>query len=182
MTTQVHLLQRTYAFRGRVFQVRQDRIRLPNGRETTLDIVEHRGAVVILPFDRKGRVWLIRQYRHAIGQELLELPAGTLEPGEPPEACARRELREEIGMQAHTWTFLGYFFPAPGYTSERLIAFLARDLEPAPLERDTDELIQVEPLPLPELWHLVRQGHIHDAKTLATLVLALPHLPPLEEA
>ena len=87
-------------YQGRAFSVRQDRVRLPNGAETKLDIVEHIGAVTILPVDADGNIWFVRQYRHAIGIEILELPAGTLEPGETPEVCADRETREEIGMGA----------------------------------------------------------------------------------
>ncbi len=180
MDNTIQVLERTYVFQGRVFRVRQDRVRLPNRREAVLDIVEHRGAVVILPVDDRNRVWFVRQYRHAVGGFLRELPAGTLEPDEPPETCARRELREEIGMQARSWTFLGTFYPAPGYTTERMLAYLARDLEPAPLPRDEDELIEVEPVPWAQLWQDLRAGRLQDAKTLATLLLALPYLSPPE--
>ncbi len=176
----VKLLERRYVFHGRVFQVRQDRLQLPNGREAVLDIVEHHGAVVILPVDAENRVWFVRQYRHAVGETLLELPAGTLEPGESPQACAQRELQEEIGMRASTWVPLGRFYSAPGYTSEIMVAFLARDLSPASLPRDEDEIMDVAIYPWPQVWEMVRQGIVRDAKTLATLFLALPHLPLLE--
>ncbi len=176
----VKLLDRRYVFQGRIFQVRQDRLRLLDGREAVLDIVEHHGAVVILPVDRDNRVWFVRQYRHAVGDTLLELPAGTLEPQETPEACAQRELQEEIGMRASTWVDLGRFYSAPGYTSEVMVAFLARGLEPASLPRDEDEIIDVVVYPWPRVWEMVREGEIRDAKTLATLFLALPHLPPME--
>ncbi len=176
----VEVLERSYVFDGRVFRVRQDRIRLPGGRETVLDIVEHHGAVVILPVSEEGYIWFVRQYRHAAGKYLLELPAGTLEPNESPETCARRELQEEIGMKAAQWTYLGSFYVAPGYTSEHMHAYLAQDLQPSSLGRDEDEILDVVSLPWPDVWNMVRQRAIHDAKTLATLFLALPYLPPME--
>lgn len=163
-------------FRGRVFNVRQDQVRLPDGRTAALDIVEHEGAVTLVPLDEQERVWFIRQYRHAAGGTILELPAGTLRPGEPIEACARRELREEIGMDPGRLTYLGACYLAPGYSTERNHLYLAQDLTPAPLPGDADEVIEVTPLPLPEAVAMAVRGEIEDAKSLAGLFLALGHL------
>ncbi len=169
-------LSREVVFRGRIFNVRRDRVRLPDGRTTALDIVEHEGAVTLVPLDDQARVWFIRQYRHAAGGAILELPAGTLRPGEPIEACARRELREEIGMDAGRLTYLGACYLAPGYSTERNRLYLAQDLTRAPLAGDADEVIEVMPLPLDEAMSMAVRGRIEDAKSLAGLFLALAHL------
>jgi ADP-ribose pyrophosphatase len=118
----------------------------------------------------------VRQYRHATKQELLELPAGTLEPGEEPEACARREAREEIGMAARLIQKIGEFFLAPGYSNEYMRVYLAIDLTPDPLKGDDDEFITVERIPLEQAYNLAESGEIRDGKTLAALLLAKPYL------
>lgn len=161
---------------GRVFDVRQDQIRLPSGNLVTLDIVDHPGAVVLVPLDSDGNIWLIKQHRHAAGLELLELPAGVSEPGEALEDSARRELREEIGMRANSLRLLGDFYIAPGYSTELLYIYLATDLQSDPLPGDEDEYILVQPTPIQEIFDLVNRGEIRDAKTLAALVLALPFI------
>ena len=166
----------TTIYNGRVFDLRQDQVRLPNGRVTHLDIVEHPGAVVMVPVDAQGNLWFVRQYRHAAGKWLLELPAGTLEEGEDIESCAHRELREEIGMAAGKVQKIGEFYIAPGYSTEFLHIYLASDLSPAPLPGDDDEFIQVESLTIDQAYALAGQGSIPDAKTLAALFLARPYL------
>lgn len=163
-------------YQGRVFSIRKDQVKLPNGAETVLDIVEHNGAVAILPIDAQGNVWFVRQYRHAAGLEMLELPAGGLEPGEAPEACARREIREEIGMAAGQLQKIGEFYLAPGYSTELLQIFLATDLSLAPLPGDVDEFLQVEQIPLAGIPALIQAGEIIDGKTLAVFQLAQPYL------
>ena len=134
-------------YQGRAFSVRKDRVQLPNGGETALDIVEHIGAVTILPVDSDGQVWFVRQYRHAAGCAMLELPAGTLEPGETPETCALRETREEIGQRAGNIQKIGQFYMAPGYSTEFMHVYLATDLSPDPLEGDADEFLSVVCIP-----------------------------------
>ena len=161
---------------GRIFSVRKDQVRLPNGAETFLDIIEHGGAVTILPIDSDGHVWFVRQYRHAAGIEMLELPAGGLEAGESPESCAQRETREEIGMKAGKLQKIGAFFLAPGYSTELLHIFLATELSPAPLERDVDEFLRVERIALTHVFEMIQAGEFVDAKTLAVLQLAATHL------
>ena len=166
-------------YQGRAFSVRRDQVRLPNGAETGLDIVEHSGAVTILPVDADDNVWFVRQYRHAVGIELLELPAGTLEPGEAPEVCAGRETREEIGMDAREYQKIGTFYMAPGYSTEFMHVYLATGLFDAPLEGDIDEFLNVECVPLTEISDMIQNGKIIDGKTLAVFQLARPYLPVL---
>lgn len=170
------LLQSKTIYRGKVFDVRQDQVRLPNGKVMLLDVVDHPTAVVLVPVDAQGNIYLIRQYRHSTGDEILELPAGVTEANEQVEASARRELREEIGMQANAMRLIGEFFIAPGYTTEYLYIYLATDLTPAPLPGDEDEFIEVIPTPISETFAMVKNGQIRDAKTLAALLLATPYL------
>jgi ADP-ribose pyrophosphatase len=163
-------------FQGRAFDVRQDDVRLPNGHIVRLDIVVHKGSVIMVPLDQEGRIWFTRQYRHAAQARMLELPAGVMEDGEAPEQSAGREIREEIGMAAGQLKKLGSFYLAPGYATERMVAFLATDLTPSPLEPDVDELIQVEKIPVQRALQLAETGELHDAKSLAVLLLARPYL------
>ncbi len=165
-------------FEGKVFELRQDEVRLPDGKTVALDIITHRGAVTILPVDEQGQIWFIRQYRHAAGRILLELPAGSIEEDEGPEICAHREIREEIGMGARQLKELGGFFLAPGYSTEFLHIYLARDLYHAPLEQDEGEMIEIEKIPVAQAYQLAENGQISDAKTLASLLLARPYLAP----
>jgi ADP-ribose pyrophosphatase len=151
---------------------------MPTGREASLDVVSHGGAVVIVPVDQDGMVWFVRQYRHAAGIELLELPAGTLDLDEAPVECAARELREEIGMAAGTLLELGSFYLAPGYSTEYMYVFLARDLTPAPLAADEDEVLEPEPIAAGRVLAMVGEGIYRDGKTLAALHLARSHLTP----
>jgi ADP-ribose pyrophosphatase len=161
---------------GRAFTIRRDTLGLPDGRETRLDIVEHVGSVVLLPIDELGRLLFVRQYRHAAGKEMLELPAGTLDEGEPPMDCARRELREETGMDAGCLEQLGGFYLAPGYSTEYMTVFLATNLHPAPLPPDEDEFLALQPVPLEDAWDMVDSGDLPDAKSLAALALARKHI------
>ena len=165
------LLKSEIVYPGRAFTIRRDTLRLPDGRETRLDIVEHHGSVVILPVDDQGNLLFVRQYRHAAGLDLLELPAGTLDEGEVPEACARREMREETGMAAGNLVHLGGFYLAPGYSTEYMHVYLATDLHPDPLEADADEFLSVELIPLGTALEMARHGEIPDAKSLAAYII-----------
>lgn len=163
-------------YQGRAFNVRRDEICLPDGLSVRLDIVNHVGAVTLVPVDEQNRVWFVRQYRHAAGEVLLELPAGTLEPGEPPLDCAQREIREEIGMAARRMKLIGEYFLAPGYSTEFMHVFLATDLRPDPLPGDADEFLSTEAIPLEVVQRMIENGKIRDAKTLASLMLAKHYL------
>jgi ADP-ribose diphosphatase len=166
------LLKSEILMKGRAFAIRRDHVMMPDGHETKLDIIEHSGSVVIIPMDENGNVLLVRQYRHATGGDLLELPAGTLEEDEDPEVCAAREIREETGMAAGKLTKLGEFYLAPGYSTEFMVVFLATDLSSSPLEADDDEFLSVESVPIREAIRMAERGEIPDAKSLAALFLA----------
>lgn len=170
------VLDSTLIYSGRVFDVRKDLVRLPGGMTHQYDIVDHRPAVTIIPLDDERHICFIRQYRHAIGKELLELPAGVLEPDEEPTAGAQREIREEIGMAANKLNLIGEFFLAPGYSSEKMYVYLAENLVPDPLPKDADELIRVEKITIPEAYRRIRLNEIEDAKSISALMLALPYV------
>ena len=163
-------------YRGRAFSVRVDDVEFAPGRTHRLDIVEHTGAVTILPLDDAGQIWFIRQYRHAAGQTLLELPAGTLEPGEDPTLAANRELQEEIGMRAERLEEIATFFLAPGYSTELMHLYLATGLRPSALDQDEDEMIAVEKVPVSAVWGLIEKGELADAKSLVGVLAAARRL------
>lgn len=163
-------------YKGRLIRLRVDQVRLPDGRTTTREIVGHRGSVAIVALDDENHVLLVRQYRKPVEKTLLELPAGTLEPGENPEDCAFRELQEETGYRADALEPLATFYTAPGYCSELLYLYLATDLCRAPAEAAEDEAIEVVRLPLAEAVSLVRQGKICDAKSMVGLLLVADRL------
>jgi ADP-ribose pyrophosphatase len=173
------LLKSEILMKGRAFAIRRDHLKTPDGGETKLEIIEHGGSVVIIPVDENGNVLLVRQYRHAAGKELLELPAGTLDEDEDPQVCAAREIREETGMAAGVLTKLGEFYLAPGYSDEFMVVYLAMDLSHAPLQADADDFLSVEVLPLAEAIGMAERGGIPDAKSLAALFLAKPILEKL---
>lgn len=163
-------------FHGKVFNVRIDEVQKTPEHTMRVDVVEHGGAVIILPIDEENRVWFVDQYRYPAGRRMLELPAGTLNPREEPEACAIRECREEIGMSPGRLTHWGGFFLAPGYSTEFVQLYLAQDLSPAPLERDEDEDIHVQRLTFEEIKDRLANGEFDDSKTMASLFLAFQHL------
>lgn len=170
------LLKSELLLKGRAFAIRRDWLKTPSGGETKFDIIEHHGSVIIVPVDADGNLLLVRQYRHAAAQNLLELPAGTLEEGEEPSVCAAREIREETGYAAGKLTKLGEFFLAPGYSTEQMSVFLAVDLTYAPLDADEDEFLSVEKVPVGEALSRAVRGELPDAKSLAALFLAQGHL------
>src|SRR5688572_18997437 len=158
-------------FDGRLVKVRVDAVRLPSGREATREVVEHPGAVAILPVTDSGKLILVRQFRYAVGRSLLEVPAGTREPGEPDEETAGRELHEEVGLEAGTIELLARFFISPGWCNEELVAFRATDLREIGAQPEQDEnldIVEIDPADVPTL---IANGEIADAKTI-TAVLA----------
>ncbi len=170
------LIKSEILLQGRAFKIRRDYLKTPDGRETKFEIIEHGGSVVIIPIDADGNMLFVRQYRHAAGGDLLELPAGTRDGDEPYEACAAREIREETGMEAGTLIKVGEFFLAPGYSTEFMGVFLATDLKHNPLDPDADEFLSVEKMSVKEAFAISERGEMPDAKSLAALLLAKPHL------
>lgn len=170
------LIKSELLLQGRAFKVKRDTLKTPDGRETKLEIVEHGGSVVLIPIDHAGNLLFVRQYRHAAGGDLLELPAGTRDGEEPFEECAAREIREETGLEAGDLQKVGEFYLVPGYSTEFMAVFLATDLKDNPLQADDDEFLEVEKIPLKQAIEMAEQGRIQDAKSLAALLLARSHL------
>ena len=175
------LLKSEVLLQGRAFKIRRDHLKTPDGRETKYEIIEHGGSVIVIPVDENGDVFFVRQYRHAAGKDLLELPAGTRDGDEPYEECAAREIREETGMEAGKLKKVGEFYLAPGYSTEFMIVYLATDLKHNPLQADDDEFLQVEKIPLRKAMEMAERGEMPDAKSLAALLLARPHLEKYEK-
>ncbi len=157
---------------GRIVSLDLETVRLPNGTERTLELVRHPGAAAVVPVDDAGQVLLVRQYRHATGGWLLEVPAGTLDAGEAPEACARREVEEETGHRADRLDPLGWIWTTPGFTDEKIWLFLARGLHPTRQRLDADEVLTLERRPLADAVAAARRGEIVDAKSVCALVRA----------
>ena len=169
-------LSSTDAFKGRIFTVTVDRVTIPNGRTVTLDMVRHPGSVVLIPMQDDGRVVLIRQYRYALDRWIWELPAGSLDPGEDPAAAAARECEEEIGLVPGRVTFLGAWYPTPGFCTEVMNYYRLDDLREraageAAAHKDDDEDIRVHALTLDDARAMVRRGEIIDLKTAWGLTL-----------
>lgn len=165
------LLERKDIFEGSVIQVYLDKVRLPDGKVAERELVRHWGAVAMVALDDDGEVYLVRQYRHPVGKELVEIPAGKLREGEDPLSCAKRELMEEVGRSAGRWTKLAEFYTSPGFSDEVLHLYLARDLEEGVPQPDEGEFIEIVHFPLGEALKMVYSGEIEDAKTVAGLAL-----------
>lgn len=168
----MELLEQTVAqkvvYQGKILTVREDTARLPNGKLTGREVVLHPGGVAVLALDGDGMVTLVRQYRYPIGEVLLELPAGKLDPGEAHELAARRELQEETGLTCAKLTYLGYILASPGFCDEALHMYLAQELSQGETNPDEDEFLHVVKLPFDQLVQQVMSGAITDAKTVAT--------------
>jgi len=171
--TRARVLSRSTLFRGRVFRVERERVRLPNARTAIMDIVRHRGSVVLVPQPDRRHVILIRQYRHAINRWIWELPAGSIDPGEAPLAAARRECAEEIGLSPRRVTRLAAYYPTPGFCDERMVFYRCERLvDPTgPVALDPDEEIRPRVFTLAEVRRLIDRGHVIDMKTVVGLAL-----------
>lgn len=170
-------IRSTTEFVGRLISLRVDEVERPDGRRATREIVEHPGAVAILAWDGT-RLGMVRQWRHAAGDVLLEIPAGTMEPGEDPKTTARRELGEEMGVAAAAWATGPSFYTAPGFCTERLTLFLATELEETQVEAPDDEDVEQEWLPLAEALGAIEDGRIADAKSIAGILWLAGRLKP----
>jgi ADP-ribose pyrophosphatase len=158
--------------RYRIFAIVEQALRLPSGRTVVRQVVQHPGAVVIIPQLEDSRLVLIAQYRFAVGATLLEFPAGTLEAGEAPLACARRELIEETGYRAEHWRALGILYPSPGYCDETQYLFVATGLVPEHAAGDEDEILEVKGLTVQEVERAIASGALVDAKSIAAYARA----------
>ncbi len=166
------VLSRQSIHDGRIVKLWLERVLLPNGRETNLEVIEHPGASTVLPFISRDEIVLIRQHRHCAGGSILEVPAGTLQAGESPEACALREIEEETGYRAGRLEPLGWIWTTPGFTNEKIFLFAARDLSAGKISPDPDEVISLERMTLRDALDRAARGEIADAKTIATLFRA----------
>jgi len=164
-------------YSGHVVNLRIDEVELPSGRLAEREIVEHRGAVAVVPLLETGEVLLVRQFRLAAGRSLLEIPAGTMEPGEATLDALQRELAEEIGMRAGHLDHLCSFFPSPGFLTEEVHVYLAQELSAHRLPAEEEDL-EVVRLPFSEAGALVARGEIRDAKSIIGLVLAAERVNP----
>ena len=166
-------IRRKTVYKGRVFSIERDLVKLPHGRIVTMEAVRHRGSVVLVPQPSAGRVILIRQYRYVIGRWIWELPAGSLEPAEPPARAARRECQEEIGWRPTHLRRLGAYYPSPGFCDERMIFYactgLVRPSKPAAI--DPDEQIEPRTFSVRDVWRMIANGEVADMKTVLGLVL-----------
>jgi len=159
-----------------VIDVSSELLRYANGREHEIDFVRHPGAAAVVAVDQAGCVCLVRQYRHGIADFLWEIPAGKLDPGEAPEACAVRELNEETGVTAHRWAPLGLYIPAPGIFTEVIHLYLARELKVGAPTPDADEELELAWIPIREAIDRVLRGEWNDGKTALALLRAQYHL------
>lgn len=165
-------LARRTVYRGKIVNLDLEDVTLPNGHRMTIEMIRHSGAAAVVPVLPNGEVVLIRQYRHAAGGWVFEVPAGRLDAGEEPEACARRELEEEAGYRAGRMERMAAIFSTPGFTDEKIHIFLARDLTPVPHDREPDEVIEVVTMPMAEAVRKIESGEIVDGKTICALMMA----------
>lgn len=163
-------------FTGKILKLRVDTVELPDGRESTREIVEHRGAVAIVVVNDDNEIFMVRQYRKPVEKVLLEIPAGTMEENEDPLDCARRELSEETGLTAANWEHILSYYSAPGFSDELLHLYLATGLEPGDTHPDQDEFLELVKLPLNEAYRLIFDGTIVDGKSIIGIQYAMKRL------
>lgn len=160
-------------YKGKYISLRRDEVTVSNGRKTIRDVVEHPGAVAIVPITKDQKIILVRQYRYAAKKVLLEVPAGTLEIAEDPKLAAIRELREETGFSAKNLKYLTGFWTAPGFCSEFIHGYLATELIEDPLSPDEDEFIEIEEVDIDNVAELIRCGEIQDSKSISCLLTTI---------
>ena len=165
-------LRRVNSYHGVIVNVTMDMVELPNGENSMREVVEHPGGVCVAAVDENNMVTLVRQFRFPLGDHLLELPAGKLEPGEEPFPAAVRELSEETGLEAGSWMDLGFIYTSPGFSTEKLYLYLARELTQGEAHPDPNEFLDVEKRPLKELLDMTMRGEIADGKTAIAVLKA----------
>lgn len=166
-------IESSYIYDGKVVRLRLDTVKISESSITQREIVEHDESVVVVPLNNDDKIILVKQYRKAVERFLLEAPAGGIEVGETPDDAARRELQEEIGFATENLKFLGGFWIAPGFCTEYMYAYIARDLVVSKLDEDEDENIEIVPVDLEQIPDMIRSGEIEDAKSISALMMAL---------
>jgi ADP-ribose pyrophosphatase len=172
-------LNKTLVYSGRIFDLEKHEIKLPDNNIVNYDVINHKNAVGILPLDSNNNVWLVRQFRPAIGDYLLEIPAGLFDGEELPINAANRELQEEIGMYSNRLDYLGKYYLSPGFCTEMIYLYLARDMISKKLKEDADEFIDIQKIKLEDFYDMVCDHEITDSKTamaLMALRIASPFL------
>ncbi len=164
-------LKSEWIYRGRVVNLKIDEVELPNGRKSKREIIVHKGAAAILPIDDEENIIMVKQFRKPAEKVLLEIPAGTLEEGEDPLECAKRELIEETGFGAKEFIPLISFYSTPGFTTEKLYIYIAKGLYAESGEMDFDEFIEIEKIPFDKALSMVLEGKIEDAKTIIGILV-----------
>ena len=157
---------------GKVFKLLRENITLPNNVTTELEVIRHPGASAVVPVYQENSLILIRQYRHAVGDFIWEIPAGTFNPNETPIECAKRELTEETGFYANIWHKMGELIPVPGYSDERIFLYLAIELSAARQNLDKDEMLEVHEIRLDDAMQMIYEGSIQDCKTISGILMA----------
>ena len=164
-----HQLSSTQVYSGKLLHVHRDEVRLPDGNTSTREYIRHPGAVVVLPLTAEGELILERQHRYPLGRDFIEVPAGKIDPGEQTLACAQRELLEETGYVARDWQYVTTVYPCIGYADEKLVFYLACDLNFVGHQRDADEFLEVFSLPVAQALAMVESGEICEVKTVIGL-------------
>lgn len=162
-------LSEEYKYRGRIINLKIQHVELPNGRVSSREIIEHPGAVAIIPFLDENTIILVEQFRKALDQVILEIPAGKIDKGENPEACGIRELEEETGYKANEFEYLGKIATTPGFTDEVIYIYKADNLYKGEINMDEDEFINLKTYKIEEIKDMVKKGQIIDGKTIAAL-------------
>lgn len=163
-------------FDGKLLKIEKDTVNLPNGNTSTREVVRHPGAVCVLAIDDDYTIYMTKQYRYALAEEVLELPAGKIDKGEKPLEAAKRELKEETGLTADNFVYYGKFYPASGYSDEGLYFYVATDLHKGEQQLDDDEFVKVVAMPLKTAISMCHNGEIPDSKTQALLLRADYHM------
>ncbi len=165
-------LMKRHIFKGRIIDLSVETVTLPNGSTAELELIKHPGAAAVVPMKDEGTVVMVRQYRHAVGGFIYEIPAGKLHPGEDPRDCARREVEEEIGYKVGILDLLLSFFTTPGFTDEIIHIFLGKDLTPGMQDLESDEVLEIMEVPLEKTIEMIKDGTIKDGKTIIGLQAA----------
>lgn len=172
MELREEMVSQKTVYEGVIVNVRMDKAKLLDGRITNREVVEHPGGVAVFAMDQEDKVIMVRQFRYPMGEVVLELPAGKLEPGEDPRDSGLRELEEETGLQPQTFLSMGCSYSSPGILAEKIHLYFAKDLVQGPVHPDDGEFLEVVRIPYDQLMDMVAQGEIKDGKTLAGILKA----------